>query len=713
MDRESRDPGRPEIWAGIECTVNRVGDRYFDQCLRTGHDRRADDIERLAGLGIRALRYPILWEKHGGSDSWNRTTERLDLLRQYRVRPIAGLVHHGSGPNTTSLLDPGFPVALAEYAGQVARRFPGLDAYTPVNEPLTTARFSALYGCWYPHATDDRSFARALLNQCRAVVLAMEAIRRVNPGAELVQTEDLGHTHAPRPLAYQADFENHRRWLTWDLLTGRFDRSHPLWDYLHRHLGFRHSELMWFADHPCPPDVIGVNYYITSERYLDDRLDRYPPVLHGGNGRDSYADLEAVRILPEGGLGLKTLLERTWERYRIPVAVTEAHLGCSREEQLRWLRDCWNSACSARRGGADIRAVTAWSAFGAYDWDSLVTRDDGNYESGLFDVRADPPRPTALARAVREMAASGRAGHPVLADEGWWKRPCRLLEAAGVDEPPCKGVPILLTDGDCRFGKAFLAACRQRGLSCVSPGFDRCDPTSIHAILRAYEPWAVIDTGGYPRKGAAEADPRKCRRATGDYSTSWAEGCRRADCKLVAISSDFVFDGRLGRPYRESDEVSPLNPYGAAKAEAERATLTAFPEALVVRTGLVYGKCRVRDFLSNALRVVHEGGQFSASESLTTSVAYLPDLVHGILDLLIDDERGIVHLCSPEAISWADLAKEAVRLAGLDARRVNVQPAPALGPVAMPLVSERGMILPKLVNSLERFTREVDWRAAA
>jgi dTDP-4-dehydrorhamnose reductase len=134
---------------------------------------------------------------------------------------------------------------------------------------------------------------------------------------------------------------------------------------------------------------------VTSERYLDDRLDLYPLAKHGGNGRERYVDVEAVRILPEGLLGASQLLRQAWERYRLPVAITEAHLGCTREEQLRWWRDVWAAACQARAEGADVRAVTAWSAFGAFDWDSLVTRERGHYEPGSFDVRSDPPRSTA------------------------------------------------------------------------------------------------------------------------------------------------------------------------------------------------------------------------------------------------------------------------------------------------------------------------------
>ena len=52
-----------QLWGGIECTVNRVGDRYFDQIVRTGHEGRRDDLDRFAALGIKTLRYPVLWER--------------------------------------------------------------------------------------------------------------------------------------------------------------------------------------------------------------------------------------------------------------------------------------------------------------------------------------------------------------------------------------------------------------------------------------------------------------------------------------------------------------------------------------------------------------------------------------------------------------------------------------------------------------------------
>lgn len=109
-------------------------------------------------------------------------------------------MHHGSGPRHTSLLYPRFAAGLARFAGAVAERFPWVEQWTPVNEPLTTARFNALYGLWYPHARDDRSFVLALLNQCRATVLSMEAIRRINLAARLVQTDDISRTYGTETM---------------------------------------------------------------------------------------------------------------------------------------------------------------------------------------------------------------------------------------------------------------------------------------------------------------------------------------------------------------------------------------------------------------------------------------------------------------------------------------------------------------------------------
>ncbi|MDQ3779421.1 MAG: hypothetical protein M3354_02570, partial [Chloroflexota bacterium] len=340
--------------------------------------------------------------------------------------PIVGLCHHGSGPRWTGLLDPRFPEHLADYARRVAERYPWVDAFTPINEPLTTARFAALYGHWHPHQTDARSMARALVHECRAVQLAMRAIRQVNPSAQLVQTEDLGRVWSTPPLHYQADYENQRRWLSLDLLFGRVDTAHPLWKHL-VWLGLTHDDLAPFIAEPCPPDIVGVNYYVTSERFLDHRLDRYPVETHGGNGRDSYADVEAVRVLANGVAGPTSLVKETAERYGRPVAITETHLGSTPEQQVRWLAHVWRQAMDLRRSGVDVPAVTVWALLGSWDWHCLVVSEIGCYEPGAFDVRFPTPQPTPLARLMKDLAAGSSGADRYPRSGGWWERPERLL----------------------------------------------------------------------------------------------------------------------------------------------------------------------------------------------------------------------------------------------------------------------------------------------
>jgi dTDP-4-dehydrorhamnose reductase len=225
----------PELWGGIECTVNRVGDVWFDQIARSGHADRLDDLDRSPRSASVPCATPLLWERVAPDGleraDWRWSDERLGRLRELGIWPIVGLVHHGSGPPAPTCSIPASP-RLAAFARAAAARYPWVEDWTPVNEPLTTARFAALYGHWYPHARSDRAFIRALVNQCSGVKLAMAAIRERSPRPASSRPRISGKTWSTPRLAYQADFENERRWLTLDLLCGRVDRTHPLWSHL-------------------------------------------------------------------------------------------------------------------------------------------------------------------------------------------------------------------------------------------------------------------------------------------------------------------------------------------------------------------------------------------------------------------------------------------------------------------------------------------------
>jgi dTDP-4-dehydrorhamnose reductase len=431
-----------ELWGGVECTINRVADRWHSQLALSGHLNRIVDLDLIADLGIRTLRYPVLWEMTAAQSpktyDWRWADSRLARLRSLGVEPIVGLLHHGSGPRYTSLVEDSFPPRLAEFAGQVAERFPWVERFTPVNEPLTTARFSGLYGLWYPHSRNERVFARALINQCRAVVLSMQAIRRSNPSAKLIQTEDLGTTYSTAHMQYQREFDNERRWLTWDLLCGRLDRTHPMHPYL-LSWGIAPAEIDWFSDNPCPPEVVGINHYVTSDRYLDERIGQYAPQSAGRNSVERYADVEAVRVLSGEYRGFRVLREAS-ERYGLPVALTEVHLGCSREEQLRWFYTAWLAAEEALTAGCDVRAVTSWALFGAFNWDTLLTRS-GSYEPGAFDVRGKKPRPTAIAQMIRDLNGMKTRRHAAAQGLGWWQRSGKVLYGAAVGHSELSSKP--------------------------------------------------------------------------------------------------------------------------------------------------------------------------------------------------------------------------------------------------------------------------------
>jgi dTDP-4-dehydrorhamnose reductase len=413
-----------QLWGGIECTVNRVGESYFDQIEYSGHSQRISDLDLIAELGTKVLRYPAIWERseRNGKLDFEWLDERLSRLNELGIDPVLGLVHHGSGPPHTSLVSECFAEKLAAYAGHIARRYPWVERFTPVNEPLTTARFSGLYGHWHPHGRDDRTFVRALLTQCQGVALSMGAIRRVNPGARLVQTEDMGVTRSTDSLRYQADFENERRWLSLDLLTGRVTSRHPLYGYLLR-AGATEWELGYFEEHPCPADVVGINYYVTSERFLDSRIALYPPGMVGGNGRQRYVDVEAIRVCSDGLVGLAPILAEAYDRYRTKICVTEAHIGCSASQQASWLSHVWASALQAREEGAQVEAVTAWALLGAFGWDRLVTQGATSYEPGAFELIEGVPERTPVANYIRALSC-GELGD---CEPGWWARADRLL----------------------------------------------------------------------------------------------------------------------------------------------------------------------------------------------------------------------------------------------------------------------------------------------
>jgi dTDP-4-dehydrorhamnose reductase len=708
----TRGAGAPlELWGGVECTVLRIGDEFRNQVVETGHATRMSDLDEMAKLGVKAVRYPIVWESVAPESpneldfSWH--DKRLERLRELGIRVIGGLVHHGSGPRYASMLDDKFAPMLGEYAAKVARRYPWIEAWTPVNEPLTTARFSCLYGHWYPHGRDLSTMLRGLANECHGTLLAMQAIREVIPNSELLVTEDLGKTFSTDRLAYQAEHENQRRWLSLDLLTGRVIRGHHFYNAMVQ-AGVSRDVLKSLASGAGKPDIIGINHYLTSERYLDHRIERYPGVEPGSNGLDIYIDAEAVRVASLANqVGPGPRLREAWQRYGIPMAYTEVHHGCSRDEQVRWLVDVWDAVEKERRKGADIRAVTLWSMFGAVDWRSLLTRKDGIYDVGAFDTRGETPRPTLIAKAAATLGRGEKFEHPLLDLPGWWRRPGRCNARRRFETLPrdCSSArPILITGATGTLGKAFSKICSHRGLAHVLTSRAELDITSeasIAAALERYKPWAIINTAGFVRVAEAEELSEECFRINATGPELLARACKMAGLPFVTFSSDLVFDGKLGRSYVEPDLLTPANAYGRSKAEAEGRVMEIASDALIVRTSAFFGPWDKYNYLYHVADRLKRGEEVIASDQNIVSPTYVPDLVQATLDLLLDEEKGIWHLTNQGAVSWHDLATQVADRAKLN--RSLIRPVENDTPVDTSLTSRRGLMLRGLEGGLDDF----------
>ncbi|MBV9271110.1 MAG: family 1 glycosylhydrolase, partial [Candidatus Eremiobacteraeota bacterium] len=661
------DTSGVEIWGGFEPTVCRIGDAYFDQTVRSGHETREDDLDRVACLGIKQLRYPVLWERIAPeglkSARWQWTDERLDRMRRLGITPIVTLLHHGSGPRDTSLLDPDFPEKLACFASAVARRYPWLRYFTPINEPLTTARFSALYGWWYPHRRDETSFYRALFNQVAAIGRTMNAVREIIPDALLMATEDLGKTYATPALQYQADHDNARRFLTYDLLCGRLELNASMKSHLSER-GFRVDE-KFQREMLCPPDLLGFNYYVTGERWLDDRLSRYPAQVHGGNGREAYVDVEAVRVCVESIAGAGPLLEEQWQRYGRPMAVTEAHIACTREEQLRWVRDIFQDLVDLRSRRVDVRALTIWSLAGAFDWNSALTRQDGYYESGAFDVSNGSVRETAVARYTRQLATGEGELHPALEGRGWWRltsrlafppamRTSQLRAIPSFDETRGSRKPIAIFGGDDPVARALREACRERNLEFRVISADE-NTGELAAYLQRTGCWVAIDCTGADTAWdmqAQHADSTMFR-----HFATVAHACRQSGVPLVAISSPLVFSGRE-KAINESTPRNPATRRGELYLEIEELLQVVAPRALIVRTGIPFGGRVDRGWHDAVLAMMLNGRRADVSGD-HSSVVDRDDLVRTLLDFAIDGERGVLHVANAGKSSATEILQAA------------------------------------------------------
>ena len=278
--------------------------------------------------------------------------------------------------------------------------------------------------------------------------------------------------------------------------------------------------------------------------------------------------------------------------------------------------------------------------------------------------------------------------------------------------------PILVTGGAGQLATALGRLGGERVRVAGRPKLDFDRPETIDQCVAEIGPALVVNAAAWTAVDAAEADPAGAMRANRDGPARLAARCADAGIPLIHISTDYVFDGRKGAPYVETDATAPTGVYGESKLAGERAVLAALPRAVIVRTSWVYsetGKNFVRTMLTLAqtrdrLRVVAD------QKGCPTGADDLARVVLGIADALgaewRDDYAGVFHSCGEGWTTWHGFA-EAIfeNAAALGVKRPAVE---AITTAEYPTPAERPADSRLECSKLERVfgLRQPAWRAS-
>jgi beta-glucosidase/6-phospho-beta-glucosidase/beta-galactosidase len=325
------------------------------------------DFHLTKDLGIHFLRYgPPYYKTHlaPGRYDWEFTDQTFGRLKELGITPIADLLHFGVPDWMGNFQNPDFPQLFAEYAGAFAQRFPDLLLYTPVNEIFITALFSAQYGWWNERLTSDRGFVTALKHLCKANVLAMREILKVQPSASFIQSESSEYFHPMRPeVQKHANFLNRKRFLALDLTYG-YPISVQMYEYLLEN-GMTKEEYRWFEQNQVKAHcIMGNDYYMTNEHL----------VLPNGM---TQASGEVF--------GYYVITHQYYNRYKLPIMHTETNMRMP--DSVTWLYRQWANLHRLKQDGVPIIGFTWYSLTHQIDWDIALREKKGHiHEVGLFDL---------------------------------------------------------------------------------------------------------------------------------------------------------------------------------------------------------------------------------------------------------------------------------------------------------------------------------------
>ncbi|MCU1329473.1 MAG: dTDP-4-dehydrorhamnose reductase [Bryobacterales bacterium] len=223
---------------------------------------------------------------------------------------------------------------------------------------------------------------------------------------------------------------------------------------------------------------------------------------------------------------------------------------------------------------------------------------------------------------------------------------------------------IVVIGASGQLGVELCAELKARGYEVAAFGRAQLDVTqreTVERVIAQVDPWAVFNAAAYNMVDVAEREPLAALDANGLAVRNLAMACRQNDARLIHFSTDYVFDGRAGRPYTESDAVHPLGAYAVSKLAGELYAQAYLDTALVVRTSGVFGVGAMRTARGNfpelMLRLAREGKPIRVVEDHVASPTYAPALASRSIDMLERNLAGVFHVGGGEAISWFDYAR--------------------------------------------------------
>ncbi len=360
--------------------------KRVDEMEKCGHYKRwREDFTITKELGIEYLRFgPPYYATHTGPGryDWDFSDQTFVALKELDITPIVDMCHFGVPDWIGGFQNPDWPPLFAEYARALARRYPHLHYYTPINEIFIAALFSAGYGWWNERLSSDRAFVTALKHLCKANVLAMHAILEVRPDAVFVQSESSEYFHAEGPKALpRAEFLNERRLLALDLSYG-IPVSAMMYQYLLDN-GMTREEYEWFSRNQVKANcVMGNDYYVTNEHLV----------------HDDGTTVGAGEIF-----GYYVITWQYFKRYHLPVMHTETNIH-DVERAPDYLRKQWANILRLRQDGVTILGFTWYSLTDQVDWDTALREDNGRVNPcGLVDInRQMTPVGRAYAQLIKD-----------------------------------------------------------------------------------------------------------------------------------------------------------------------------------------------------------------------------------------------------------------------------------------------------------------------